>query len=169
MKCNVCQETEATVHLTQIVGDKMQKVDLCESCSKEKGVGDPTGFSLADMLLGLGASQDLEDASGPNLTCTACGYTHAEFKKAGRFGCPECYTTFADGLDQLLKSMHKGLRHTGKAPSGRSQIRGLSLKIKALEKKLEKAIGTEDFERAAELRDEIAALREQLKQAESTT
>lgn len=167
MKCNVCQEADATVHLTQIVGDKMQKVDLCEACSKEKGVGDPTGFSLADMLLGLGASQEMEEASGADLTCPTCGYTHAEFKKAGRFGCPDCYTTFADGLEQLLKSMHKGLHHAGKAPAGRSNTRGLGKKITSLEQKLEKAIGTEDFEQAADLRDEIAALRSQLENADS--
>jgi protein-arginine kinase activator protein McsA len=28
--CCICKEKEATVHLTQIAGDKMQKVDLCE-------------------------------------------------------------------------------------------------------------------------------------------
>jgi protein arginine kinase activator len=167
MKCNVCQEAEATVHLTQIVGDKMQKVDLCESCSKEKGVGDPTGFSLADMLLGLGASQEMEEASGSDLTCGTCGYTHAEFKKAGRFGCPDCYDTFADGLEQLLKSMHKGLRHAGKAPGGRSQTRGINQRIKSLEKELNKAISTEDFEKAADLRDAVAALKSELEKAES--
>ena len=35
----------ATVHLTQIVGDKMQKLDLCEDCAKAKGINDPTGFA----------------------------------------------------------------------------------------------------------------------------
>ncbi len=158
MKCNVCKENEATVHLTQIVGEKMQKVDLCEECSKEKGVGDPTGFSLADMLLGLGASQEMEEAAGGDLKCPTCGYTNADFKKAGRFGCPDCYQAFSAGLDALLKSMHKGLTHTGKTPSrrrGSSQAK----RIKSLEKKLEKAIAAEDFESAADLRDQIKALK----------
>ena len=44
MLCCICKEKEATVHLTQIAGDKMQKVDLCEECAKTKGVNDPTGF-----------------------------------------------------------------------------------------------------------------------------
>ena len=60
MICSVCQKNEAKVHVTQIVDDKMQKVDLCEECSKAKGVTDPKGFSLADLLLGLGASQEAE-------------------------------------------------------------------------------------------------------------
>ena len=64
MLCCVCKEKTATVHLTQIAGEKIQKVDLCEECAKTKGVNDQTGFSLADLLLGLGASQELEQAAG---------------------------------------------------------------------------------------------------------
>ena len=40
----------------------MQKVDLCEECAKQKGVNDPAGFSLADLLLGLGDANDIEEA-----------------------------------------------------------------------------------------------------------
>ena len=57
MLCGICKEKQATVHLTQCFGDKMQKVDLCEDCARNKGVNDPTGFSLADLLLGLPGSQ----------------------------------------------------------------------------------------------------------------
>ena len=41
------------MHLTQIVGDKMQKLDLCEDCAKTKGINDPTSFGLADLVLVL--------------------------------------------------------------------------------------------------------------------
>ena len=57
MKCCVCNEKEAKVHLTQIVGDKTQKMDLCEGCAAQKGANDPAGFSLAE-LLHLAASQE---------------------------------------------------------------------------------------------------------------
>ena len=45
------------------VENEVKKVDLCEACAKEKGVNDPTGFSIADLLLGLGASQKMEEAN----------------------------------------------------------------------------------------------------------
>ena len=64
MLCCICKEKDAKVHLTQIVGDKMQKVDLCEDCAKKKGIDDNTGASLADLLLGLGASQEIEQSAG---------------------------------------------------------------------------------------------------------
>ena len=151
------------MHLTQIVGDKMQKVDLCEECAKQKGVNDPAGFSLADLLLGLGASQEMEQAAGSSdLKCPHCGFTHADFKKAGRLGCSECYVTFAEGLEGLLKSMHKGTKHTGKVPPSLQQTRDLSDKLKSLQKKLDKAVADEDFEQAAQVRDEIKATKEKM-------
>ena len=103
-------------------GDKVQKVDLCEACSKEKGVSDPTGFSLADLLLGLGASKEMEEATpGVEIKCPNCGFTQADFKKAGRFGCSECYGAFSEALEGLLKTMHKGVRHIGKFPAAHQQ------------------------------------------------
>jgi protein arginine kinase activator len=156
MMCCVCKEKEATVHYTQIAGDKIQKVDLCEACAKSKGVNDPMGFSLADLLLGLGASQEIEQAAGgAELKCSRCGFTQADFKKAGRLGCPECYQTFSEALGGLLKTMHKGTHHVGKVPEAFRQGRDLSDRVKELQEKLNKAITAEDFEEAALLRDEI--------------
>ena len=163
MLCCICKEKEAKVHLTQIVHDKMQKVDLCEQCAKDKGVNDPAGFSLADLLLGLGDSQEMEAApGGPELKCPHCGFTQADFKKAGRLGCAECYTAFAEGLEGLLKSMHKGTKHIGKVPQHLAQSRDLSDKLKVLMKKLDKAVADEDFEQAAVVRDEIKVTKEKL-------
>ncbi len=156
MLCSICKEKEATVHLTNIAGDKMQKLDLCEDCAKNKGMNDPLGFSFADELFGLGASQEIEQAGGETgLKCPACGFTQSDFKKAGRLGCAECYKTFAEPLEGLLKTMHKGTRHVGKAPESLRQSRDLADRLKQLQKKLAKAIEDENFEEAAILRDEI--------------
>ena len=51
MKCDFC-DTKASVFLTQLVEGQTKKVSLCEKCAQERGVTDPTGFSLADLLLG---------------------------------------------------------------------------------------------------------------------
>lgn len=136
----------------------MQKVDLCEECAKQKGVNDPTSFALADMLLGLGAASEMAGATTKGAdACPACGFTHADFKKSGRLGCPTCYDHFAEGLETILRGMHKGVRHVGKIPL-RCKDSDRSGKLKALQQKLNKAIADENFERAAELRDEIKAL-----------
>jgi protein arginine kinase activator len=160
----LCKKNPATVHLTQMVDpDKIQKVDLCEECAKQKGVKSDPSFSLADILLGLGASQEISQASGGvELRCPGCGFTQADFKKAGRLGCAQCYPTFAEGLESLLKSMHKGIKHIGKVPVVLRQGRDLNERLKHLQKKLDRAVTSEDFEQAAGLRDEIKAAREQL-------
>lgn len=156
MQCCVCKEKEATVHYTQIDGGKIQKLDLCEECAKVKGVNDPGGFALADLLMGLGASQEMEQAAGGSeLKCPRCGFTQADFKKAGRLGCPDCYKTFAEPLGGLLKTMHKGTRHVGKVPEALRQNREVPDRLNLLQKRLAKAVEAEDFEQAAILRDEI--------------
>lgn len=132
----------------------MQKVNLCESCSKEKGVTDPTGFALADLLLGLGAAQEIERAGGSQ-KCPVCGFSQADFKKTGRLGCSNCYETFSEGLQTLLKGMHKGILHVGKKPSRLAKSLEREAQLKALQRDLRKAVSEENYESAAQIRDEI--------------
>lgn len=163
MLCSICQKNEAKVHLTQIVDDKMQKVDLCEECSKAKGVTDPAGFSLADLLLGNTQEAEARPAPKPGeLACPSCGLSQADFKKSGRFGCPQCYVAFGEGLPGMLKTMHKGVRHTGKVPGALRPRKDPADQLKQLNRRLEKAIQTENFEEAAHLRDQIRALKQQM-------
>lgn len=154
MNCDVCKSHQATVFLTQIVDGKMQKVNLCESCSKEKGVTDPTGFALADLLLGLGAAQDMERGGGLQ-KCPVCGFSQNDFKKTGRLGCSNCYQTFAEGLAPLLKGMHKGTAHIGKIPSRLMKTLERETHLKELQRDLRNAVSSEDYESAAQLRDKI--------------
>jgi protein arginine kinase activator len=167
MLCKICKEKEATVHLTKVDGVKMHKVDLCDACSKEKNVNDPTGGSLSSIFHGMPGAEEFEfesDESTADKKCPTCGFSQANFKKAGRFGCPECYHAFIANLDGLLRSMHRDVRHVGKTPKAFKQTAGVAEKLKRMEAKMEKAITKEDFEAAADLRDEIVELKTQLKE-----
>lgn len=156
MVCDFCKENEATIHLSQVVGDKVSKVDLCEACAKAKGITDPGNITLLGDVLGeFGAGPVAADSEG--LRCPACGFTQTNFKKQGRLGCGVCYETFEPGLRPLLKAMHKGERHVGKIPR-RAAASGSPERIKHLEKELARAIKEERFEQAALLRDEIRSL-----------
>ena len=157
MLCDVCKCNDATVFLTQIVDGKMQKVNLCDACSKEKGVQDPTGFALADLLLGIGAAEEIEKGAQTQ-RCSVCGFTQADFKKSGRLGCSVCYATFSEGLGSLLKAMHKGIEHVGKLPQRAFREMELGDRMKALAADLEKAGAAENYESAASLRDQIKRL-----------
>jgi protein arginine kinase activator len=151
LKCNLCSKP-ATVHLTQIVNNKVHKVDLCEECAQAKGITDPTGFSLSDLL--LKASLNTE---GPDISprCEQCGFTQNDFKKTGRFGCPHCYETFKALIEPMLDNMHKGTTHTGKVPQKALTRKSLYDRLTTLELDLSEAIKTERYEDAARYRDEI--------------
>ena len=162
MLCMLCQKKEARVHLTDVKEGKIKKVDLCEDCAKAKNIEDPAGFALADLLLGLGASEELAGPAteGAELVCSGCGFTQADFKKSGRLGCPACYETFKDGLQGILKTMHKGTRHTGKVPRALAIGREIQDRLKSLQRSLDEAVAVEDYEQAARLRDQIKALKD---------
>ena len=186
MTCDLCDE-KASVFLTQIVDGQMQKVNLCETCAQAKGVTDPTGFALADLLLGVGEeekeelkleSEEQDPVSAPsiaaetadldeNTTCQACGFTHAQFKKAGRLGCSRCYQIFGSGLDSLLKAMHKGTHHIGKVPKRHQAVVEQRDELENLRMQLEDAVTREAFEDAASLRDQILKLEAEMAQLDA--
>jgi protein arginine kinase activator len=165
MKCDYCDK-KATVFLTQLAEGQMKKVCLCDSCAKERGVTDPTGFSLADMLLGnfqktVGAVAERKEIRGGAVkVCPECGFTIADFQKVRRFGCGTCYRVFADELAPMLRGMHKGSSHVGKVPEGLMEVQYRHQRLEELRSKLELAIASESYEEAAELRDEIRTLDE---------
>jgi protein arginine kinase activator len=161
MFCDICKKNEATVHLTQIIDNKMLKVDLCDSCSKTKGIQETTGFSLADLQVGLGAGDEI--GGERDAKCLVCGFTQADFKKTGRLGCSACWQTFEQGLAPLLKAMHKSDRHVGKVPGKAAHTLVITERIKELTGDLEKAVRSEKYEDAAHIRDQIRELESKLK------
>jgi len=159
MNCDVCKEKEANVFFTQIINGQVQKVNLCEECSKQKGVTDPTGYALAELLLGMGTESATAEEEKTEVTCARCGFSQADFKRVGRLGCAECYTIFREEVTALLKNIHKDVRHVGKMPPKvAASVAGS--RLETLKRDLSKAITEEDFENAARLRDEINHLSE---------
>ncbi len=163
IKCSLCGKP-ATVHLTQIINNKIHKVDLCEDCAKAKGVTDPSGFSLADLLIKGALNPEADTHAEGGAVCPSCGYTQQEFKKVGRFGCPDCYKAFRPMLLPMLGNMHKGAAHVGKVPQHALDRRSIYERLTKLEMELDLAIKTERYEDAARFRDEIR----QIKQSSGT-
>ena len=108
MLCDVCKCNDATVFLTQILEGKMQKVNLCDACSKEKGVQDPTGFALADLLLGIGAAEEIEKG-GPSQKCPVCGdiVREVSFADSSLQYCATCQTGGKPLADRRLSKLLK--------------------------------------------------------------
>jgi protein arginine kinase activator len=88
--------------------------------------------------------------------------TYSQFSKLGRFGCSSCYKYFNDRLDPLFKRVHGSTVHTGKVPVRvGGQIR-TKRQIEDLKRHLQDSINQEEFEHAAQLRDQIRELERQI-------
>ncbi|MFP4166272.1 MAG: UvrB/UvrC motif-containing protein [Opitutales bacterium] len=164
LQCSICGK-EATVHLTQIVNNKIQKVDLCESCAHEKGVTEPGGFSLADLM---SQSTVKTDNAGHNeLVCPECGHTNADFNRTGRLGCAVCYTTFESLVRPVLEDIHAGTQHKGKVPDITLRRQSGEAELKRLQDALQNAVKEEAYEEAAKFRDRIKRLESNEEQVEA--
>lgn len=156
LKCSICNK-EASVHLTQIVNGKIHKVDLCESCAQNKGITDPEGFSLTDLLSKASSATDQNESQ---LVCPSCGMETADFRRTGRLGCSECYDVFKKLVIPVLENMHAGVLHTGKIPMIALNRQSSQQQLKKLQMSLAHAVSEEAYEEAAKFRDQIKAMQE---------
>lgn len=163
MLCDICGKNPATVHLTEIIDDQMNELHLCEECARQKSAQMEQQFGLSDLLAGMaefGKPDTKETEALTSVKCANCGLTFADFKKIGRLGCGECYSSFRRYLGPLLKRIHGSGQHLGKSPS-MLKVTKVSKKrtdLQELRTKLQKAIETEAFEEAAKIRDQIKEL-----------
>ena len=165
--CQSCHQRDAVVRLTQIVGEEVTTVHLCSKCAAERGIETdveaaqtPLGAFLAAM--GQGAP-GIAAAAATGESCPECHATLHDFRTSGRLGCPRCWVVFERPLRTLVRRVHGASRHTGKryelaeefsisAPELRERTR------LELREQLRGAIAAEEFERAAELRDQLRDL-----------
>ena len=171
MLCDECGKNKATVHLTEIVNEQITKLNLCETCAKEKGSEMEQHFGIADLLAGLSdaetASTPAETAASTKLKCSRCGMAYEDFKKLGRLGCHACYVSFKPRLAPLLKRIHGANHHMGKSPNPEhlQEVKVVSKvreELEVVKAALEKAVKAEEFEEAAALRDKIKFLEKKM-------
>ena len=160
IKCDVCG-APATVHLTQIIGNKIHKINLCEACAQKLGVMDPGGYSLADLIdKGLIPAPDSAEAddSRSEHACPSCGLTVSQLNKTGRLGCSECFEALEEEVLPMLERMQPGIQHSGKVPEAMLERARHREEMQELRDRLNGAISEERYEEAATIRDEIRDL-----------
>jgi len=168
MKCQECGKRPATLHFTKIVNGEKTELHICETCAREKGEllpGTSSGFSIHNLLSGLldFEPQNPNPAARPQaVKCDTCGMTYAQFSKIGRFGCSDCYKHFSERLDPLLKRVHGNTVHVGKVPKRAGGHLQTKREIERLKKEMQGRIEREDFETAAQLRDRIRELENEM-------
>jgi protein arginine kinase activator len=173
MLCDICGKKKATVHLTEIVDEQMSEMHLCEECARQKNTQMEQQFGLGDLLAGLSDTSKttaVKEGEKGTLKCSRCGLLYEDFRKFGRLGCGECYTSFKEHLTGLLRKIHGSNEYLGKTPSkyqkkpmaplpeGAATELSPSETLSVFKKQLHEAIEVEDFEKAAQIRDKIREL-----------
>lgn len=161
MLCDNCHNRVATIHLTQVINNNKVEVHLCESCAKDKNYmnfnGIPDISSFFNSILGFTAQPYVNTPKAK--TCDFCGMTFDNFKASGKFGCANCYETFADRIDPIVKRIHGSAIHSGRLPkSFETNAVSKVSETDLLKRELEELIKLEKFEEAAEVRDKIKDL-----------
>ena len=150
--CERCGENPATVHVRRVAGGEEREFHVCPACAQELGAAPPqAGDDPVNVLL-----QGLGGIAGAGV-CPGCGLTWERFRSTGRLGCASCYETFRGELRPLLRRIHGAVRHEGRVPRS-APADGHAARMRRLHEELELAVEAEDYERAAELRDRLAAL-----------
>jgi len=153
MKCEICQENEASVHFKQVADGDVREMFVCTECAEKNGFNVESPASLTDFLFGVGAHPEPGKAV-PSKSCPTCGMKSKDFAKTSRLGCPACYEAFREALDPFLAQIQNGPRHEGKVPAKEQR----TAEIMGLRRNLKGAVAQQNFEEAARLRDRILAL-----------
>ncbi len=164
MKCQHCQKP-ATFHITELTGsDGPQVLHLCEQHARsvlQKEESSPIASVTGALAKQLKIGQSKEELQRlDQKACPVCGMTFYEFRNSGRLGCPFDYTHFESDLQPLLVNIHDKTEHVGKRPGRAAAADTSPGAIIRLRKEMETAIGTEDYELAGRIRDQIRGLQE---------
>ncbi len=161
MTCDDCG-SPANIRFMEVVDGELRTLHLCDDCANTRGMAlslTPLAGPLVNMLMGLleemGADEG-QDEDGP--VCPDCGLTYAGFRGTGKLGCATCYESFVSELKPLLRRVHGSTHHAGTIPSKAPADAETSRQARSLRLELERAVRLEEYERAAELRDEIRRL-----------
>lgn len=165
-KCQKC-DRPATHKITRIIDGQAVDFYLCQEHAAEfsplQGQSALAQKNLAQLLAGLlkseqGQKAEKQAAADADLKCRRCGTTLREYRRTMLLGCSECYRTFEKHLTHDLRRYHGTIRHCGKHPLPKAGEASGKEMLEALRKRLQLAIADEDFELAAQLRDQIRQL-----------
>ncbi|MEF3280852.1 MAG: hypothetical protein K6357_07805 [Elusimicrobiota bacterium] len=112
MKCERCNEKQATIIAKAAVNGKITRLFLCEECLKELRYSTTENFSEKSAFeIYLNAIIDEMPGSRKKLICPSCKTDYYYLKKHFSVGCPYCYITFSKLLKNLfikkMKNVYK--------------------------------------------------------------
>jgi len=162
MKCEKCNASNAVIHFTQVREGKVVSYNLCQDCAEKLGMKGAKFDSINQPAFAPEAKSEVlnelaqDTGDGGRDVCPFCRSTMDDIKSSGRLGCSQCYFAFENQVDVLLRRIQGSSFHVGRRTARPdSQAFTDQMLVRELKKKLTDAVKREDYERAAQLRDEI--------------
>ena len=159
MLCENCNQNNATTHIKRTVNGVTKEYYLCPYCASKFGMSNFSFFDMSDLFNSVFENKKFVKEEK---RCKSCNTSFNEIAKSGKLGCPECYREFREEISPSLLKIHGKNKHISNVSVKKSTTSNKnenSNEIENLEKELKEAIATENFEKAAELRDIIKAKR----------
>ena len=157
-KCDRC-DRPAEVHEIDVKNGV--QVHLCREHAIEAGFQLPDTPPVAKVLSDL-SSMQVQVSTQPTrkaTECPSCGTTFVRFRKTGLLGCAECYGVFEKPLESVIaRSQNGATTHVGRTPEGQAEMVDRVALRRSILDELERAVASEQYERAAELRDRLHSL-----------
>lgn len=163
MLCQKCNQNEASTFVKKVINGNVYEAHLCSECAKKLGYSNMLTMMTPDLgglISGLFASPFTTTLANPT-RCNICGSSFNDIINSGKTGCANCYTIFARELMPTIKKLHGNTVHCGKGVKASSCVSEETVDV--LKAELKKAIDTQEFEKAAELRDRIKEMEDQNK------
>ncbi len=157
MLCQHCGVNTATTHIRRTVNGTTEEMMLCSDCAARLGYNQLsffTGGLLGSLFAGEMASSPAADA----IRCPVCHISFEEIARSGKVGCAHCYTKFKERLTPTVEKLHGKADHVGKSPVSKEAPPPEKPLLQQLKDQLAEAIETQEFEKAAQLRDQIREL-----------
>ncbi len=167
MLCQNCKKKEATTHIKRVINGEATQSHLCSACAQSLGYNnffDDFSFNLPSLFSGFFEDSMLSLTESRLDRCEVCSCSFDDIIKSGNVGCANCYEKFYSKLLPSIQRIHGKVKHAGSIPKNTAEPivpkeKTAEEKIADLQKEMTKAIETENFERAAILRDEIKKLK----------
>lgn len=161
MLCQKCHKKRATIRYAEVVDGHVTDQFWCKDCmALQRSASE--GFELSEVPSARPSKASIHKVVSrvvrAQRTCPQCETRLQSVLDTKMMGCPACYVQFADEIPALAAKLHEAQVHRGKTahPSDvRTQLRSDLQAKRAL---LRSVLKSENYEAAAQLRDEIREL-----------
>ena len=154
-------DSDRRVRIVQYFGGKKREHFITEDRARRLGIdihrssSTSVSYLMGDIFVRSLAGKETE------LVCPRCGTTHQQVVMERAVGCEECYSVFGETIETLLEIRSSNYTHVGKVPPRLRRYRALFIERERLLSNLAVAVEEEDYEAAADLRDQLSKLSEE--------